>query len=121
MSGHLGSVKTHADNLPLSYATMFSPESLALAGETYSTSESARKACEFLLSKQQADGGWGESFKVSLLPASFDGHLPQSFSLAKIAFTFRTKRRKSSIRLSLSSVFWQQSVLITKLFGVAVV
>lgn len=51
---------------------MFSLESLALAGETYATSESSRKACEFLLGKQQVDGGWGESFKVRFLSQSSD-------------------------------------------------
>lgn len=47
------------------YATMFSIESLALAGETYGTSDHVRRACDFILSKQMADGGWGESYKVS--------------------------------------------------------
>ncbi|GAA5856403.1 hypothetical protein JCM3766R1_006920 [Sporobolomyces carnicolor] len=45
------------------YATMFSIESLALAGETYANSEPVRKACGFLLQKQMQDGGWGESYK----------------------------------------------------------
>ncbi|BGP17836.1 hypothetical protein JCM10213_008364 [Rhodosporidiobolus nylandii] len=45
------------------YATMFSIESLALAGETYESSPNVRRACEFLLSKQMEDGGWGESYK----------------------------------------------------------
>ncbi|KAG9226875.1 hypothetical protein CCMSSC00406_0003452 [Pleurotus cornucopiae] len=45
------------------YATMFALESLSLVGETYATSESARKACEFLLDKQMDDGGWGETYK----------------------------------------------------------
>lgn len=54
------------------YATMFSIESLALAGESYANSESVKKACRFLLSKQMEDGGWGESYKVRLvLPPSF--------------------------------------------------
>jgi len=47
------------------YATMFALESLSLVGETYTTSPAARKACEFLVSKQREDGGWGESYKVS--------------------------------------------------------
>jgi len=45
------------------YAAMFATESLALVGETYATSPYARKACEFLISKQRADGGWGESYQ----------------------------------------------------------
>ncbi|SRR6266478_8180736 len=47
-----------------SYATMFALESLGFAGETYETSESVRRACDFLVSKQRADSGWGESYKV---------------------------------------------------------
>ncbi|KAJ7035653.1 terpenoid cyclases/protein prenyltransferase alpha-alpha toroid [Mycena alexandri] len=45
------------------YATQFALESLALVGETYATSASSRRACEFLIGKQRADGGWGESYK----------------------------------------------------------
>jgi lanosterol synthase len=46
------------------YAAMFATESLALLGETYETSPYSRRACEFLVSKQRADGGWGESYQV---------------------------------------------------------
>lgn len=46
------------------YACQFALESLSLVGETYETSEYSRKACEFLLSHQREDGGWGESYKV---------------------------------------------------------
>lgn len=44
---------------------MFSLESLALAGLRYENTPEVRKAVEFLLSKQQADGGWGETYQVS--------------------------------------------------------
>lgn len=47
------------------YATMFALESLSLVDETYENSESVRRACDFLISKQRADGGWGESWEVS--------------------------------------------------------
>jgi hypothetical protein len=46
------------------YATMFALQSLCLAGETYETSDPVRRACDYLVSKQRADGGWGESYKV---------------------------------------------------------
>lgn len=46
------------------YATMFALESLASVDETYENSESVRRGCDFLLSKQRADGGWSESYKV---------------------------------------------------------
>jgi len=49
------------------YATMFALESLSLTGETYRNSASAKRACEFLVSKQMSDGGWGESYKVGRL------------------------------------------------------
>lgn len=50
---------------------MFSIESLALAGETYANSGHVRRACDFILGKQMEDGGWGESFKASLLAGPF--------------------------------------------------
>lgn len=46
------------------YATMFALESLAAVGETYGNSERVRRACAYLLERQDArDGGWGESYK----------------------------------------------------------
>ena len=46
------------------YATQFALESLSLVGETYETSPAVKRACDYLISKQRADGGWGESYKV---------------------------------------------------------
>lgn len=43
---------------------MFALESLRHASLTYASHPQVRKACEFLISKQQPDGGWGESYKV---------------------------------------------------------
>jgi lanosterol synthase len=48
------------------YGTMFALEALATIGETYSTSASAKRACQFLLSKQREEGGWSESYEVRL-------------------------------------------------------
>ena len=45
------------------YAGMFALESLASVGESYTNSERVRRGCDFLLSKQKDDGGWGESYK----------------------------------------------------------
>ena len=45
------------------YAGMFALESLASVGENYSNSPRVVKACEFLVSKQRDDAGWGESYK----------------------------------------------------------
>lgn len=44
------------------YAAWFALEALELTGETFENSETVRKGCEFLLSKQNPDGGWGEHF-----------------------------------------------------------
>lgn len=48
------------------YANMFALESLALTGEFYENSSVSRKGCEFILGKQMADGGWGESYLSSV-------------------------------------------------------
>jgi lanosterol synthase len=53
----------------ITYATQFALESLSLVGETYETSPHSRRACDFLLKKQRADGGWGESYKSCELGA----------------------------------------------------
>ncbi len=45
------------------YAGMFALESLASVGEIYENSARVRKGCEFFLSKQMDDGGWGESYR----------------------------------------------------------
>ncbi|KAK3221201.1 hypothetical protein Dsin_008226 [Dipteronia sinensis] len=47
------------------YGTWFAVEGLAAAGRNYNNSPALRKACEFLLSKQLACGGWGESYLSS--------------------------------------------------------
>lgn len=52
------------------YATMFALESLAIAGETHENSAAVRRACDFLVSKQMEDGGWGETYMVRLVSPS---------------------------------------------------
>lgn len=49
------------------YGSMFALESLASIGEYYENSPYSKKGCDFLLSKQRADGGWSESYKVHIL------------------------------------------------------
>ncbi|KAI5780780.1 terpenoid cyclases/protein prenyltransferase alpha-alpha toroid [Geopyxis carbonaria] len=48
------------------YANMFALESMALTGETWQNSNVSRRACGFIISKQLADGGWGESYMSSV-------------------------------------------------------
>nr|UMM64880.1 2,3-oxidosqualene cyclase [Avena strigosa] len=43
------------------YGTWFAIEGLSAVGQCYSNSTCIRKACQFLLSKQLQNGGWGES------------------------------------------------------------
>lgn len=45
------------------YAAMFALEALATVDENYENSEVVRKGCDFLVSHQMEDGGWGESMK----------------------------------------------------------
>ncbi|XP_027069812.1 cycloartenol synthase 2-like [Coffea arabica] len=47
------------------YGTWFGITGLLAGGRTYENSESIRKACDFLLSKQLRLGGWGESYLSS--------------------------------------------------------
>jgi cycloartenol synthase len=44
------------------YGTWFGIKGLVAAGKNFSNCPSVRKACDFLLSKQLASGGWGESY-----------------------------------------------------------
>ncbi|CAL4981841.1 unnamed protein product [Urochloa decumbens] len=44
------------------HGTWFAVRGLVSAGSTFTNSPTIRKACEFLLSKQQPSGGWGESY-----------------------------------------------------------
>ncbi|PRW45118.1 Cycloartenol synthase isoform A [Chlorella sorokiniana] len=44
------------------YGTWFGCEALAAVGEGWANSKHAKAACAFLLGKQRADGGWGESY-----------------------------------------------------------
>ncbi|KAJ3124877.1 Lanosterol synthase (Oxidosqualene--lanosterol cyclase) [Nowakowskiella sp. JEL0407] len=46
------------------YCMMFALESLASIGEYYENSPSVQAACDFLIAKQRADGGWGETYQV---------------------------------------------------------
>lgn len=47
------------------YGTFFAVEALIACGKRYQNSLALRKTCEFLLSKQLPDGGWGESYLSS--------------------------------------------------------
>ncbi|KAL9263607.1 Lupeol synthase-like protein, partial [Drosera capensis] len=47
------------------YGTWFAVDGLAACGRNYQNSHALRKACEFLVSKQLPDGGWGESYLSS--------------------------------------------------------
>ncbi|KAG4957593.1 hypothetical protein JHK85_043973 [Glycine max] len=44
------------------YGTWFGIKGLIIAGKSYQDSQSIRRGCEFLLSKQQLCGGWGKSY-----------------------------------------------------------
>ncbi|GME80319.1 unnamed protein product [Ambrosiozyma monospora] len=44
---------------------MFALEALSEHGQYYENNEAVRKGCDFLASRQLADGGWGESMKSS--------------------------------------------------------
>ncbi|CAL5040975.1 unnamed protein product [Urochloa decumbens] len=64
------------------YGTLFAVKGLVAAGRTYDTSSSIRKACNFLLSKQQSTGGWGESYLSSETENYVDGGTPHAVNTA---------------------------------------
>nr|CAB3445558.1 unnamed protein product [Digitaria exilis] len=47
------------------YGAWFGVKGLTAAGRTFENSPAIRKACDFLLSKEFASGGWGESYLSS--------------------------------------------------------
>ncbi|KAL5079907.1 hypothetical protein RYX36_008328 [Vicia faba] len=47
------------------YGTWFAVEGLTACGKNYRNCPALRKACQFLLSKQLPNGGWGESYLSS--------------------------------------------------------
>ena len=49
------------------YAMMFALETLSAMGLTHDNSYEVRRACDFLVSKQNEDGGWGEAYKVCVM------------------------------------------------------
>ncbi|KAM0835588.1 hypothetical protein ACQ4PT_062843 [Festuca glaucescens] len=51
------------------YGTWFAIEGLSAVGQCYNSSTCIRKACQFLLSKQLRNGGWGESHLSSTTKA----------------------------------------------------
>lgn len=65
------------------YGTWFAVEGLVMCGKNYNNCPSIRKACDFLLSKQLPDGGWGESYLSSQ-------------NKVKISFTLVTDNSKTS-------------------------
>ncbi|XP_057980689.1 lupeol synthase-like [Malania oleifera] len=58
------------------YGTWFAVKGLAACGKNYHNSPVLRKACNFLLSKQLPDGGWGESYLSSAnkVYTNLEGH-----------------------------------------------
>ncbi|OEL33553.1 Achilleol B synthase, partial [Dichanthelium oligosanthes] len=64
------------------YGTLFAVKGLVAAGRTYENSSSIRKACYFLLSKQQITGGWGESYLSNETEDYVDGGTPHAVNTA---------------------------------------
>jgi lanosterol synthase len=48
------------------YAGWFAMEAYACVNQTYENSENVCRGCDFLVSKQKPDGGWGEYYSVRL-------------------------------------------------------
>lgn len=50
------------------YGAMFAMEALCVVGDTYDNNAWVKRGCEFLLTYQKPDGGWGETTDVSQHP-----------------------------------------------------
>ncbi|KAM7519436.1 hypothetical protein LguiB_018398 [Lonicera macranthoides] len=80
------------------YATWFALTALASVGLTYSTSQTIRKATEFLLATQLDSGGWGEShlscYNVKYTPLEGDRSniVQASWALMALIHTGQAKR-----------------------------
>ncbi|KAK1605776.1 hypothetical protein QYE76_029449 [Lolium multiflorum] len=78
------------------YGTMFAVRGLVAAGRTYDNSYAIRKACNFLLSKQQNTGGWGESFLSSETGEYVDSGNPNavntSFAMLALIYARQVER-----------------------------
>ncbi|XBI69417.1 hypothetical protein VPH35_064127 [Triticum aestivum] len=64
------------------YGTLFAIKGLIAAGRNYHNSSSIRKACNFLLSKQQSTGGWGESYLSNYTGEYVDSGTPHTVETA---------------------------------------
>ncbi|XP_066380935.1 achilleol B synthase-like [Miscanthus floridulus] len=64
------------------YGTFFAIKGLAVSGRTYENSDTIRKACSFLLSKQLHTGGWGETYLSSETEEYVDASRPHAVNTA---------------------------------------
>ncbi|KAM0835429.1 hypothetical protein ACQ4PT_062940 [Festuca glaucescens] len=72
------------------YGTMFAVRGLVASGRTYENSHVIRKACNFMLCKQQSTGGWGESYISSEIEDYVDSGNPNAVntSFAMLALIY---------------------------------
>ena len=91
---------------------MFALESLAIAGETHENSAAVRRACDFLVSKQMDDGGWGETYMVS---PSFHLHLFTPHHVSPFILSSRPQSRDNSFSLPISPLTCFNTSLLVKL------
>lgn len=92
------------------YAAMFALESLSSVGETHANSPRVRKACDFLISHQMPDGGWGESYRASELKVWVDHDKSQVVQTcwAVIALMYAGYPDKEPLRRALKMVMSRQ-------------
>ncbi|KAM0835428.1 hypothetical protein ACQ4PT_062940 [Festuca glaucescens] len=78
------------------YGTMFAVRGLVASGRTYENSHVIRKACNFMLCKQQSTGGWGESYISSEIEDYVDSGNPNavntSFAMLALIYAGQVER-----------------------------
>lgn len=92
------------------YAAMFALESLSSVGETYANSPRVRQACDFLISHQMPDGGWGESYRASELKVWVDHETSQVVQTcwAAIALMYAGYPEQAPLQRALAMVMGRQ-------------
>ncbi|KAL8787412.1 MAG: hypothetical protein Q9195_007787 [Heterodermia aff. obscurata] len=81
------------------YAMFFALDALETVQETFQTSRDVRKACEWLVSKQKDDGGWGEHYSSCELREYMQDEMSQVVNTAWAVMALMSARYPERARI----------------------